>query len=560
MRRLKVLGIALTLSLVLAACSAANSGTTAPPSTNATGIGGSVTLSNEIGGTWSCGFNPFGSNAGQSVGFIYEPLEFVNSLQNDKTTPWLATGSSWSNDAKTLTFTIRKGVKWSDGAAFGANDVLFTFNELKKYPALDVNSIWSVLKSVSLQNGDQIVLQFNSPATTDFYFVADQLSIIPEHIWSKISNPVTANDAKPVGTGPYLMSSCTAENIVYKRNPGYWQHGLPKVETVTYPAFSTNTTANEDLQQGIAQWGGQYIPNIKGYYLTHNSDYHDWFPPLTNVDLFPNLTDKLLSLPVREAISLGINRAEVSKLGETGYEPPANQDGIVTPTFSAWNNSSYSNMYPYDPSKAEQILEKAGFHKVNGVFQNASGQALSFTVLNVGDYSDWVDDLTVIRDELAEVGIQIKVENLASGTYDTDQYDGTFQLIYDGETGGPTPYYELRQFLYGPGSAPIGKTAQTNWERFDTSTFGSTSTAVDSLINQYSSETTLAGQESIVDQLEKVMVDDVPVIPVVEGVDWYEYDTANLSGWPTPSDPYAQPSPYSTPDLEVVLLRLRWTK
>ena len=53
------------------------------------------------------------------------------------------------------------------------------------------------------------------------------------------------------------------------------------------------------------------------------------------------------------------------------------------------------------------------------------------------------------------------------------------------------------------------------------------------------------------------MVNDIPFIPVTEGVDWFQYDTSSFTGWPTPSNPYAQPSPYQAPDLEVVLTHLR---
>jgi peptide/nickel transport system substrate-binding protein len=562
MRRLKVLVVLMTMCLVAAACSSGTGATNStPPPTNASGVGGSVTLANETGNLWTCQFNPFnGSDTDESAGFVYESLMFVNVLQNDKTIPWLATSYAWANGSRTLTFTIRNGVKWSDGSSFTAKDVLFTFQLLKKNPALDLNSIWAVLNSVSLKGSNQIVLNFKSPATTYFYYVADQLPIVPAAIWSKIAKPVTYVDAHPVGTGPYEVHQCDGENIMYQRNPGYWQPGLPKVETVNYPAFTSNTTADEDLAEGKAQWGGQYIQDIKGYYLSKSTDYHDWFPPLASVVLFPNLTDKALTLPVREAMSLAIDRGKVSELGESGYEPGSNQDGIIQPTFSSWNDPSLTNEFNYNPSKAETILENAGYKKVNGVFQSPSGQPLSFSVINIGDYSDWVADLTVITADLAQVGIQIKVDELSSTTYDSDVYNGDFQLAYDAETGGPTPYYELRQWLYGPSSAPIGKMAATNWERFDTATVGQASTTVDHLIDEYPATTSLADEQSITDQLEKVMVTDVPVIPVIEGVDWYEYDVSNLSGWPTAQNPYAQPSPYVVPDLEVVLLHLRWTK
>jgi len=75
-----------------------------------------LNLDNEQGELWPCAFTPFnGFDAMFSVGTIYETLDFVNALQNSKVTPWLATAYAWSNNNKTLTFTIRSGVKWTDG-------------------------------------------------------------------------------------------------------------------------------------------------------------------------------------------------------------------------------------------------------------------------------------------------------------------------------------------------------------------------------------------------------------------------------------------------------------
>src|ERR1700690_3395411 len=79
-------------------------------------VGGKLVIDNESGSTWTCQFNPFNpSVSGTPVGFSYEPLEFVNPLQtnadgSNKVTPWLATGSTWSPDYTSLTFTIRSGV------------------------------------------------------------------------------------------------------------------------------------------------------------------------------------------------------------------------------------------------------------------------------------------------------------------------------------------------------------------------------------------------------------------------------------------------------------------
>jgi peptide/nickel transport system substrate-binding protein len=551
MRRLRMFGVIIVAVSLLAAACSSNSGNNTTASSK-----GVVTISNENGALWTCNFSPFnGSDALLAVGFVYEPLVYVNPLQNGKTTPMLATAWTWGPGDKSLTFTIRKNVKFSDGTPMTPADVVFTFDMLKKYPALDLSGVWSVLSGVTQTSSDQVTMTFSAAAVPDFYYIADQTPIVPEHIWSKIANPVAYPDVDPIGTGPYVVNPCNKNNITYTANKHYWQPGEPHIAKVEYPAFVSNNTANDELQTGQAQWGSQYIPGIKDFYTSRNPDFHYWFPPTVNVSLIPNLTKAPLNnVKVREAISLAIDRSSVSQIGESGYEPPANQAGIVTPTFSSWLDSPQLAAYGsgYDPAKAKQLLASAGYKMgPNGIMRNSAGQQLSFTVVNIADYSDWVADMQVIAQDLKAVGIQITPDNLTSTDFDTDVYTGKFQLAYyDQQTFGPAPYYELRNWLDSAYSAPIGSIAASNYERYSNAT-------TDSLINQYAATTSSATQHTIVDQLQKVMLSDVPIIPVVEAVDWFQYDTQNLTGWPTPGNPYAQPSAYAYPDMEQVLLHLK---
>ena len=511
-----------------------------------------VTISNEQGTTWTCGFSPFNADVNfLSFGTVYESLTFVNGLQSGKTTNWLASSYAWSNHNKTLTFTIRPGVKWTDGKPLTAADVLFTFNLLKKFPGLDLNASWSVLKSVA-QHGDKVVFNFKTSAVPYFYYIGGQTPIVPQHIWASIKNPVTYKDSKPVGSGPFEMSKCSPQVIKYTKNSSYWQKGLPKIETVYYPAFTSNDPANQQLASGKAQWGSQFIPNIKSYYLGKNANNHYWFPPTVNVSIFINLKDPILSdVAVRKAMAYAIDREKVSQIGEYGYEPASNQTGIVTPTFNDWLDAQLAKQVNFDPKKAISILEAAGYKRSGGVFHTPDGKPLSFRIINIGGYSDWVASVQIIQKELAAVGIKITPENLSSTTYDSDNYNGKYQLSYNGnESGGPAPYYELRQLLYSKNSAPIGKPASSNWERYE-------NPRVDALIDRYGATTDKAEQHAIVKQLEAVMVNEVPVIPVTEGVDWYQYNTKDLTGWVTQGNPYAQPAAYVNPDWGVVLLHLK---
>jgi peptide/nickel transport system substrate-binding protein len=548
MKRLMLLAVVAGLAVTATACGGSKS------SSKSSSSGGStaVTISNEQGTTWTCGFNPFNSDVNAfSVGPIYEELTFVNGLQSGKTTNWLASHYAWSNGNKTLTFTIRPGVKWSDGKPLTAADVLFTFNLIKKFPGLDLNASWSVLKDVK-QSGDKITLDFKTAAVPYFYYVADQTPIVPQHIWASIKNPVTYKDSHPIGSGPFTMNSCSPQVTKYTKNPNYWQKGLPKIDTVYYPAFTSNDPANQQLASGKAQWGSQFIPNIHSYYVSKSPDNHYWFPPTVNVSVFINNKDPILKDPaIRKAMAYAIDRKKVSDIGEYGYEPPSNQTGIVTPTFASWLDQKLAHQYDYNPQKAVQTLEAAGYKKKGDLYYTPDGKPLSFTMINIGGYSDWVASAQVVQDELKKIGIKVTPENLSSTTYDADTYAGKFQLNYNGnESGGPAPYYELRQELYSKNSAPIGQNASSNWERYE-------NPAVDKLIEDYAATADSAKQHEIVRGLEQAMVNDVPIIPITEGVDWYQYNTKDLAGWVTQGDKFAQPAAYVTPDWGVMLLHLK---
>jgi peptide/nickel transport system substrate-binding protein len=522
------------------------------------GVNASATplnISDEYGETWPCHFNPFSPTDGTfSFGYIYEELAFQDPLKPTKVTPWLADKYSWNSASTVLTFTIRKGVTWSSGQPFGAATVVYTFNLLKQHSALDLNGDWSVLKSVTLQGTDQVVFTFDAPSASYFFDIATATPIVPAYIWSKVKNPTTYLDDNPIGTGPYLVGSCSGNNIQYTANPHYWQAGLPKIKTVNFPAYLSNTPANEDLASGKDQWGAQYIPNINKVYKDKSPYFHYWFPPVATVSIWFNLKNPVLStVSVRRAISYAVNKKRVAQIGEGGEELAANQTGVPLPTYKSWYDSKlakrYGNAYAYNPTKARAILKAAGWKMGPGGVLQKGGKKLSFTILDNGGYSDWVASVNVIVSELKPLGIQLTPRNYSDTTYTAKYETGSFQLLYHGLTGAPGPYYEFSTILNSSNSAPIGKVANGDYERYS-------NPATDKLLAQFNAVTGVAAQRRILDKLEKVMLTVVPVVPITEQPDWYQYDTQCIGGWPTPQNPYAVPSQYATPDAAVVLLHL----
>ena len=556
MRRTKAIvavAVVIALSVVMAACGTKKNNTTSnssAPAKTSYKKGGTVTIVNVQGQTWPCQFNPFNpANNAVSLGFVYEPLVFVNILKNQAETPMLASAYQWGADKKSIDFTIRDGVKWSDGQPMTADDVVFTFNLMKQTPATDLYSLWSGagLQSVTA-SGNKVTLTFANPAGPYFFNFANQVGIVPKHIWSTgdaAKKPDTWEDPNPVGTGPFKVDPCSANNIQYTANADYWQPGKPYIQKVEYPAYLDNGPGNLDLASGKGQWGSQFIPNIAQFYLNKSKENHTWSPPVTNVALYPNLdpSHKATSnLAVRQAMALAIDRAQVAKIGEGGQQPAANQTGVVTPTFNKYFDDGALKSSGYDKpdvAKATQLMQSAGYSPSN---------PLKLTVISVTGYTDWDASLAVVKQNLKPIGIDLTVSDLAQQMYDDKLYKGDFDLAYYGSAGGPTPYTELRQILYSKNSAKIGEDASTNYERY-------LNPDVDKLFDDFATADD-AGQVAIIKKIQAAMLKDIPVIPTTESVDWFQYNTSDIGGWPTEQDPYAQPAAFNVPDTGQVLTRL----
>jgi peptide/nickel transport system substrate-binding protein len=563
MSRKKAVAAAVAGALLVAACGSSSKKSSSPTTvagSASTAAGptttvvqpptGTVTISNEQGQTWTCGFNPFNSNTTSlSIGNIYEPLIFINILQNGKETPMLATGYQWSADKKTLTFTMRDGVKWSDGQPLTADDVAFTFQLMKKDSVADLQSVWSTGLQSVIASGTQVVFVWNTPALPYLYYVADLTGIVPKHIWStgdayaKVSQ---WQDAAPVGSGPLLMSSCTPQLITYTANTSFWQPNEPHIAKVLYPAYLDNAPANVDLEQGKAQWGGQYIASMATAYAAKDpTNNHFWNPPTINVAVLFNLKHAITGkLEVRKAFAYGIDRSNVAKIGEGGLQNAANQCGIIVPNYKDWYDTAQCDgQYAPDATKAAQMLQTAGY---------SPSHPLKLTIYTITGYSDWDASLQEIKQELDPLGIKLNIVDLNQNDYLTRVQNGDFDLAYANMPSGPgpSPWYEMRQLLYGANTADLGKQASSNYERYSNPT-------TDALFDQYAGADT-ATQHSIVKQLAQVMLDQVPSVPTTESVAWSQYNTKNLTGWAAPDNQYALPAPYSWPDWEQVTLHLQY--
>jgi peptide/nickel transport system substrate-binding protein len=481
--------------------------------------------------------------SGTSSGFIYEPLVQVDYTRANNDIPWLATSWAWSNGDKTLTWHLRQGVKWTDGQPFTSADVVFTYQLMAKYPALNVSGV--VFTSASAPNADTVVLNFGTPQEQNFDIYASQI-IVPEHIWSKISDPTTWADPNPVGTGPFTLSSFSPQSYLLVKNSHYWQPGKPEIGGLRFVAFSDNETLADAITAGQIDWASDYLPDAQTTYLDRSTSNNYWVPAAGSDGLIPNLdTFPLNDLAVRKAISLGINRADIAEARNSA--PATNVTGLPVPSFDSLVAPQYQNdNFQQNVAEAKSILAADGWKMGSGGYLEKNGRQLAFSLTFPSSYTDIAAAASVLTQQLKAIGINMTIDTINANEMNTIDATGQYQSTM----GYPVSYAPTAWSFYSEQMdpqfyQPNGKNIPTyeDIERFN-------DPAALSLFEEYPTASP-AKQQQIVAQLEGIWASQLPVITMIYWGDYAEWNSAQVSGWASASNPYFMPSPN-----EVVALRL----
>ncbi|GGE49885.1 peptide ABC transporter substrate-binding protein [Pullulanibacillus camelliae] len=546
--------VLLAIVLVLTGCTDKGSSGKASSDKAASGSSKSSTKQKPLviglapAGQWQENFNPFSANAsGGTNGLIFQPLYYLDPVSG-KNTAMLATKFEWTNGNKTLAVTLRDNVKWSDGQDFTADDVIFTFNLLKKYPAADTNGIWKEVSSVEKKGDNEVDFNFDQPNVPfDNYVLGTD--IVPQHIWKDLGDPSKAKITQKlaIGTGPYLLESFSPQLYKMKANPKFYG-GEYAIKELQFPAFSGNDSEQLALTKGEIDWAGIFIPDADKVYVGTDKEHNKyWFPASNNVTLYPNLTNPILKdINVRKAISLAIDRQKLSDQAASGYDPLSSTTGLILPRDQKWIDPSIPKdqlKFELNQKKAIKTLEDAGYKKgSDGIFVSPSGKKLSFTLQTVSGWTDWATMAQLISQELKSIGIQIKIQQPEQAAYTSNVQGGKFELAISWTNQGPTPYKQYQDLLNSHGGWNLEK-----WNDPKT----------DAALKSFQSTTDEAKQKEAINYLQNVMVKQMPVISLVNGPVWYEYRTANYTGWPTEDDPYANPAPFNWPAPAIVLSKLK---
>ncbi|MEU9356791.1 ABC transporter substrate-binding protein [Streptomyces sp. NPDC048301] len=551
---LRALSVATAVVALAAGCSSANSGANKGGGAGATGV---LTLG-KPDGPQADNSNPFlATSAAATLGYrfmVYEPLAMPNQIRpTEKADPWLATAWDWESNFTKLTFTLDKRAKWADGKPLTAEDVAFTFELLKKHPALNSNGI--PFDGIAVE-GEKVVLTFKDSQFVNQNKITSTF-VVPKHIWEKVENPETWPNRTPVGSGPYKLKTFTPQTTTLVATSSYWK-GETKVKELRYTGYNDNSAATTALASGKLEWSFVFMPNYKQLYIAKDQKNHKlWFPSGLGIHgLWFNTARKPFDNPaLRKAMAMVIDRKAIHIQAQaTLYPEITNPTGIPLPAGEPFLAPEYKSATTApDVAGAKKVLADAGFKLSGGVLKDPSGNPVTLTFTDPAGWNDYITGLSIIKDNIKQLGIEAKVKTQTAEAWGTDVATGNFDATLHWTNSGATPYDMYQNIMDEAILQPIGKSSQVgNFGRFK-------SPEATAALREYANATEDATRTKAMNTLQKIMVEQAPVIPTAAAPIGAEYSTKNWVGWPTEQDPYAAPQ-HTQPDALEVVLNLKPAK
>jgi peptide/nickel transport system substrate-binding protein len=464
-------------------------------------------------------FNPFLAYFNTELdvlGSIYPTLTTLN--EQNKPAPYLATSWTTSADHLTWTFKIRSGLKWSDGVPITASDAAWTLNLIMSNPtaATANGSLVANFAKVTAPNPTTLVITTKKPEANILY-VSNPITgipIVPQHIWaSQVAHLGTFKNMNfpVVGYGPWTLTGYVPNQYTTLTANKNFFMGAPKFDKLIIEYFTNtdaavaalrsgqldeidNVTATEyqalhgksDIQQASSVSNGW-----TGIELNPGAKYRNGKP-------FGNGNPALADPRVREAIALAVNRSMLVKKIWDGLALPGSS--YIPPGWPQWAWSPPAgSAFGYDPAKANQILNAAGYKMGPGGVRvdPKTGKPL---VLRFGIHSDETTDAEMapyIVEWLQAIGIKVEVQSMSFSELNAVLPKGTWDILSDAWTMGPDPTYLLS--IQDCDTLPLPNGTGGNTDAFFCNP------TYDNLFNQQAGEFETAQRVATVDQMQQIL-------------------------------------------------------
>jgi len=459
-------------------------------------------------------FNTLTSEKSDAAAERVKNLLFNTLVRKDATfsyTGELARDIVTSPDGLTVTFLLRDGVKFHDGRELTAADVKYTFDELFKskgfksfafYDPASATSDGKPLAKAPVGAGKPHIESLTTPDAKTVVFKLSRASLKNQLLANLVAVPIVADGtvaqlaSAPMGTGPFKFVSIDPSQSVVElaAHSDYWE-GAPKLERIR---LKTVTDANS-LQAELATGAVDIAPNpnnispdtVKAFSASPNLKVEQSDGSNIQYLVFNTQAAPLENVKVRQAIAYAIDRERIVR--DLLFDQAKIADSILP--VASWAYSS-GTVYRFDPAKAKQLLQEAGYKNEKILFKYGSGN------LAVNQYAQ------VIQSSLTDVGLNIQIETLerqvALGQVAQGQY-GLFTGVFVGGNQDPIYFRDL----FSSTKIPTAQIAGFNRSRYANS-------EIDKLVEEAANITDQARAKEIYSSIWSTVSSEMPLLPL-----WY---------------------------------------
>ncbi|OWR30020.1 nickel ABC transporter, nickel/metallophore periplasmic binding protein [Saccharibacillus sp. O23] len=412
---------------------------------------------------------------------IYDGL--VRYGEKGEIEPALAETWDISEDGKTYTFHLRKGVKFSDGSEFNAEAAKFSFERWVHDPSNSL-AVATAMQTLEAIDDYTIRMTFDRayyPLLTELTFARPVRMISPNSV--EPAGDIKGTFVKPIGTGAWMAERYKADQeAVLVRNPNYWGEA-PKLSKITLKVIPDPQSRVLALQSGEVDLAGGAmgrLPLESLAVLEGDESLNILRSPGTSSHflIFNGKNPQLQNLDVRKAINLAIDKQSIARdlMGGIGSEAKG-----LFPATVPYVTESNSQGYGFDPEQAKTLLTQAGYADEDGDgIAEKDGKPLSFNlVLQQVDYPEWKTMSEMIQSELKSIGIGVNLQVLEPNAYydalwTTKAYDIIIYRTYD---DAYNPHSFLSSLFRKTASAPAAAWSDEQLEEMIAAVLASTNEA-----------------------------------------------------------------------------------
>jgi peptide/nickel transport system substrate-binding protein len=312
------------------------------------------------------------------------------------------------------------------------------------------------------------------------------------------------------------------------------------------------------LPEGTMDWIGSFLPQIDKTYVGLDPDHNGyWQPPAETIAFQMNLKTKnadnseaFNDIKFRQAFSLAMDRTSMVDIAGFGYPVVNLHASGLPPRFDSWRNKAAEGpldaYMSYDIDKANKLLDDAGYKKGGDGFRTTpSGKPIAFSILVPNGWTDWIDAVQIAAEGLRKIGINASVGTPEYEQWEKQILDGTFDAVMNSRADGPTPFRGYYQSL---STAFAGRvtSAPSRYSNPD----------LDKVFAGYRKATSDEERHKLFDQVQLIIAQNFPVIPVFNGPTWYQYSSKRFTGWVTKDHPIMNPENHDNNRMRLMHLLL----